>query len=88
MAKQTKEQLKDYLSKCVVVVTFNKVSDGSERVMLCTLDPHRMPPVDTNKAKSTRKYQEKPDVLAVWDLEAKGWRAFNVDKVTKVQVGL
>lgn len=70
-----------------VTVTFNK-KDGSERVMRCTLNPKLLPKVEVKEGsvKSERKKSE--DVLAIYDLDAKGWRSFTIKAVTKVNFTL
>jgi hypothetical protein len=67
----------------VLSVTFEK-KDGSERVMKCTLMADKLPPVEVTEGKATKA--ENPDVLAVWDLEASGWRSFRLDSVKLVEV--
>ena len=67
-----------FLSVAVLEVRFKKVN-GDDRVMLCTLDPTRIPEqTDEEKTKTTKKNDS---VLAVWDVEKEGWRSFKVDNV-------
>lgn len=73
--------LKDMLKVDVATVTFTK-KDGSERVMKCTLKPDQLPPTPVTEGKKERKANE--DVLAVYDVEAQGWRSFTIKSVTKV----
>lgn len=69
-----------------VTVTFNK-KDGTERVMNCTLNPEHLPKVEVKEgAESKRKKSE--DVLAVYDLDAKGWRSFTIKSVTSVRFSI
>lgn len=97
MAKQTVENIlnqnskkdgfKELLNDHVVVITFLKVSDGSERIMKCTLDPKLIPQTPRDpKLKMTKGHKEDPEVIAVWDLDKNGWRAFNVLRVTGVKL--
>jgi len=78
MKQFTKEQLRDLLSDNTLQITFTK-TDGSERVMVCTLDPKKMGPIwndstkaaieeVVNKLSEDMPRRENPDVLAVWDL--------------------
>ena len=65
-----------------VRVTFTKV-DGTERVMLCTQNPDLM-----NIAMA--EYNEDPrpqtDNVRVYDVEASGWRSFNIPTVKSFEV--
>jgi len=55
--------------------------DGTQRNLLCTLLPSELPAqTDLEKAFKQQKTPN-PDVLAVWDLENKGWRSFRYDSV-------
>ena len=76
--------LKD-LRENVVEVTFEKVN-GETRVMRCTLDPQHLP--SNFEQKYLDEHHAKPqnqNVLAVWDVQASGWRAFRVDSVSYMQ---
>ncbi len=58
-------------------VIFRKV-DGTERTMICTLNEGAIDNGDTAK----REVKSRNDnVLAVWDVENKGWRSFRIDSV-------
>jgi len=65
-----------------VRVTFTK-ADGTERAMLCTQNPDLM-----NIAMA--EYNEDPrpqtDNVRVYDIEAGGWRSFNIPTVKSVEV--
>ena len=68
--------LSTLLRETVAEVTFNKI-DGDERVMWCTLK-------DTPPLKGGRVTVINEDVLSVWDVDAKGWRSFRMENITKV----
>jgi hypothetical protein len=73
------EYLKNALQNGSATVTFVK-KDGTERRLLCTLSPAELPAqVDIEEA--VQKKTPNPDVLAVWDLENKGWRSFRYDSI-------
>jgi hypothetical protein len=76
------EVLKKELANGVVTVVFQK-QDGSERVMKATLNEDYVPLLDTTTVK--QKKAPNPDVLAVWDTEAKGWRSFRFDSIKSIQ---
>lgn len=78
----TEIKLREYLSTGVLIVTFNKL-DGDERVMTCTNNPENIP--EESRPKTETKTKE--GLVNVWDLNAKGWRSFKYDRVTKVQGG-
>jgi|TARA_B110000977_G_C11073197_1_gene490258 hypothetical protein len=76
--------LKSALQEGLCTVTFTKVN-GDERVMTCTTKADLLPPVvevvlaegQEPKAKKTPN----PDVMAVYDTLAEGWRSFRWDSV-------
>ena len=74
-----KEAIKNSLYKTICKVTFIK-STGEERVMYCTLNESMIPTeTSTSEVKQTKK--ENPDVQAVYDVKAPGWRSFRWDSV-------
>ena len=73
--------LKDALHHQTIQVTFTK-KDGTERVMKCTLREDILPKVEI-KESSTRKTNDAN--LAVFDVEATGWRSFTVRTVKRVK---
>ena len=80
--------LKD-LRESVVEVSFKK-TDGTTRVMRCTLMPHYMPKSynesvdEQNQEKEFHKKNE--NVIAAWDVQNGGWRSFRLDSVEYLQV--
>jgi hypothetical protein len=67
--------------------------------MLCTLNPEELPaiavqtgPVDgiVSESKKPRKDPKEPDpaVIKVYDLEAKAWRSFRMDRLKKITAEL
>jgi len=72
--------LHDQLSQSVLMVSFDKVN-GERRDMTCTLDRKYLPAeqqADAVIAKPTKAS------LAVWDLNANGWRSFRLDRVINI----
>ena len=80
----SKIELKENLSKCVAKVVFNK-SDGTVRMMNCTLMADYLPMVISEEKVAHVPRKQNDEVLAVWDLDNKGWRSFNVNSVIEVQ---
>ena len=76
--------LRSMLRSETVTLTFTN-SDGTERVMRCTLQPSVLPPV-TVKEGVTRK--SPTSSIAVWDLDVAGWRSFTLRSVRSVQLEL
>jgi len=71
--REMKKELHD--RNCKVI--FRKV-DGTERTMICTLNEGAIDNGDVAK----REVKSRNDnVIAVWDVENKGWRSFRVDSV-------
>lgn len=80
----TYDTLKETLQNNVVSVKFTK-KNGDERDMLCTLMADKLPPVVESSTGSSKA--ENKEVLAVFDLEAEGWRSFRLDSLKNVVVG-
>ena len=78
----TQEKLIEILQTGVLIVTFNKL-DGDERVMTCTKNNENIP--EDMRPKTDKVIKE--GTITVWDLNAKGWRSFKSDRVTKVEGG-
>ena len=82
----TRDAMLNDLRENVVEVTFTKVSDGSVRVMRCTLRKELLPE-EYIEEESQEKYfhQANPDVIAAWDVQKGGWRSFRLDSIISVQ---
>lgn len=81
-----REWLRELLRERVVGVTFIK-KDGTERVMQATLSENFIPEA-TNSENSATTRKKSDEVLAVWDIEAQGWRSFRWDSVKQVNFTL
>ena len=76
-----KADLKKLLHEKTMSVLFKK-KDGTERTMICTLQPEHMPHIDKqegDEVKTERKESETS--IRVWDLEKKDWRSFRIDSI-------
>lgn len=62
-------------------VTFTK-SDGTDRVMKCTLEEDKLPKVELKEGAKPRK--ESTTSMRVFDLEKNEWRSFTIKKVKQV----
>lgn len=80
------ESLKYELRSNVVEVVFTKV-DGSLRKMRATLSPAHVPAEDHTETVTQllNEETEPKKVLAVWDIDAKGWRSFRLDSIVSIQ---
>jgi len=83
----TKEDLTERLHVDVLTVTFTK-KDGTERVMHCTLREDLLPPVVVKEGEVKKERKVNPDVMPVYDTDAKAFRSFRLDSITKVQSSL
>lgn len=78
----TKEYVRERLLFDILRITFDKVN-GERRIMTCTLQDKYLP---TTVSQSARP--EPKDSLAVWDLDAGGWRSFRIDKIIAIEEGV
>jgi hypothetical protein len=78
-----REEMINFLKEDVCRVTFNKVN-GDTRLMYCTLNHSFLPENDrmVNQVGFESKKQVNEKILAVWDIDAQGWRSFRIDSVT------
>lgn len=79
-----KNWLKGLLRDGVVTVEFVK-KDGSARKMICTLSESKIPSASAPKGSGKSQSDE---ALAVFDVEANGWRSFRYDSITRIQAEL
>jgi hypothetical protein len=80
-AKKGRKWLAGMLEQSVVEVTFTK-KDGTERVMNCTLLEDYLPET-TGAGRSAGS-----DALAVYDVDADGWRSFRWDSIKTVKLSV
>ena len=80
-AKKGRKWLAGMLEQSVVEVTFTK-KDGTERVMNCTLLEDYLPET-TGAGRSAGS-----DALAVFDVDADGWRSFRWDSIKAVKLSV
>ena len=79
------DELMGLLLNGVATVTFTKQSDGSERVMPCTLNESLIPASKLPKGSETKEY---PGVVRVFALDVNDWRAFRRDSVISYADGM
>ena len=77
----TRDQIVSLLKTNEVLVEFTK-SDGTARSMRATLNPQQLPETE-EKAKAKKN---ESNTVAVWDLDAEGWRSFKLETVYGVHL--
>jgi hypothetical protein len=77
----TKQSVAELARGNVILVTFTK-SDGTERIMVCSLMDQYLPPIMEDAEVITK---DNPNVLAVMDLQARSWRSFRINSIIKVE---
>ena len=76
--------LKMVLNQQPATITFTKL-DGTERVMNCTLEVSKLPPVvPLAEGKTPRKESTSTKALRVFDLDKQEWRSFTIKNVKSV----
>lgn len=79
---KTKSDLRELLQTNYAEILFTK-KDGTKRLMKCTL---REGDVIHYEKKTERTVKTNEQTIAVWDLEAAGWRTINLDTIESVKV--
>lgn len=80
-----REEVKAGLQSAIATVVFEK-ADGTLRQMRCTLMSEHLPEYK-EPSPVMKRQQQNDDVLAVWDLEAGGWRSFRIDSIKSISFG-
>jgi hypothetical protein len=76
--------LKGVLVSTPVTVTFMK-TDGTERVMKCTLESEKIPKVEIKEDAKPRKQSDSTKALRVFDLEKNEWRSFTIKNIKRIE---
>ena len=85
LEKQIYDWLKGILPTTEAIITFTKV-DGTERVMKCTLEADKLPPVVVKEDVKPRKQSDSTKALRVFDLEKKEWRSFTIKNLKRIEL--
>lgn len=81
-----RDYILEQLRSRIVEVDFIK-ADGSPRTMKCTLQSSMLPKQEKPLIDLTKKPKtENLNVIAVYDIDAKGWRSFRLDSVTSLTI--
>ena len=79
-----RDEIVEMLKSNVCKVEFTKVN-GDKRLMTCTLQESFLPPAKKDDPLTQKKVREiNPEVVSVWDTNAKGWRSFRVANVIEM----
>lgn len=87
LEKKIHSWLKGVLTITEATITFTKV-DGTERVMKCTLEGDKLPPVVIKEDAKPRKQSDSTKALRVFDLEVKEWRSFTIKNIKRIELTL
>lgn len=81
MTKIDKDNVVSSLKNGVCKIVFTK-ANGEDRLMHATLNELMLPEqIDLEEAIQKKTKKPNPNVLAVFDVEAKGWRSFRWDSL-------
>ena len=76
----SKTNIMNMLQTGIINVKFTK-TDGSERIMKCTLMSEIVKPHDK---KTDREKKVNENIISVWDIDSEGWRSFRYDSIISV----
>ena len=79
------EWLNGILKVTEATITFTKV-DGTERIMRCTLEADKLPPVIVKEDAKPRKETTSTKALRVFDVEKKEWRSFTIKNIKRIEL--
>ena len=85
LEKQIYNWLKGILPNTEATITFTKV-DGTERVMKCTLEADKLPPVVIKEDAKPRKQSDSTKALRVFDVEKQEWRSFTIKNLKRIEL--
>lgn len=89
--KIIRDWVRSLLQSTVVTVEFVK-SDGSLRVMNCTLDvdkvPHRVPTTVSIDGLPRKRQEPDENVQTVFDVDLQQWRSFRYDRLQNVTASI
>jgi hypothetical protein len=85
LEKQIYNWLKGILPNTEATITFTKV-DGTERVMKCTLEADKLPPIVVKEDAKPRKQSDSTKALRVFDVEKQEWRSFTIKNLKRIEL--
>ena len=81
------EWLNNMLKVTEATITFTKI-DGTERVMKCTLEAAKLPPVVIKEDAKPRKETTSTKALRVFDIEKNEWSSFTIKNIKRIELSL
>jgi 4-diphosphocytidyl-2C-methyl-D-erythritol kinase len=70
-----------YLTEGICQVSFTKVKDNSNRILLCTLNSNIIPTKYAESIGKTLQPTLDEDLLPVWEVSEGKWKSFRISKV-------
>lgn len=80
-----KEEIDEWLHNEILTITFIKVSDNTERQMICTLLPKYLP---ERFSEPIIVKSDNPNLMKVFDLDNNAWRSFRIDRIIEIKEGI
>jgi hypothetical protein len=77
----SRQILLKYLVEGLCQVSFTKVKDNSNRILLCTLNPEDIPTKFSKSVTGVLGPTLDEDLLPVWDISEGKWKSFRISKV-------
>jgi hypothetical protein len=70
-----------FLAEGICQVSFTKVKDNTNRILLCTLDVKQIPSSFAKAIEGVYKPTIDEDLLPVWDITDGKWKSFRISKI-------
>lgn len=70
-----------FLAEGICQVSFTKIKDNTNRVLLCTLNPNQIPSSFAKTLGEIYKPVVDEDLLPVWDITDGKWKSFRISKI-------
>jgi hypothetical protein len=84
--EESRDWLRVLLTECTISLTFTK-KNGENRVIQATLNS-KLIPNSENSVGNTKKRKISEEAQPVYDVEAKGWRSFRWDSISKLEFSI
>jgi len=78
-----RQDIVNILSNGIHAITFTKI-DGTERTMICTLDPTILPVVEIKEEKAVPR-KLNMETLRVFVTDIREWRSFRIENLKSIE---